>query len=79
MEWTVRYFVNMRGKWVSISGAGINGINTGTGTGSSSQTITAVSPGSIAYSNRKKAVWEELVKKSDSIFINLNPAYQSPL
>jgi hypothetical protein len=61
----------MREKWVVKSGTG-----TGTSTTSGSPAMT---PGALAYWNRKKAVWEELAKKADSIFRYSNSAYQSPL
>lgn len=37
------------------------------------------SPGGMAYRMRKRAVWEDLRKKADSIFRYINPAYESPL
>jgi hypothetical protein len=36
-------------------------------------------PGAIAYSRRKKAMWEDLMSKADRIFRRCNPAYESPL
>jgi hypothetical protein len=44
--------------------------------GAGGRTMT---PGSMAYWSRKKEVWEELMKKADSIFKFSSPAYQSPL
>jgi hypothetical protein len=79
MEWTVRYFMNMKEKWVSKSGVSSTGrIDSGSGSGYPGST-GRLSPGAMAYCNRKIAVWEELVKKADSIFKLSNPAYQSPL
>jgi len=80
MEWTVRYFLNMQEKWV-IKSVIDTGKNTVTGisineAGAGSRGMTL---GSMAYWNRKKAVWKDLVKKADSIFRFSNPAYQSPL
>ena len=68
MEWTVRYFMNMKEKWVNRSGPSLTGM-TGSGSSSVSASDTGIlSPGAKAYCNRKVAVWEELVKKADSIF-----------
>jgi hypothetical protein len=81
MEWTVRYFLNMKEKWVSRLGPSLTGrINSGSGSGSGVADNTGIlSPGATAYCHRKIGVWEELMKKADSIFRFSNPAYQSPL
>ena len=81
MDWTVRYFLYMKKKWVSKSGTSLTG-NIDSGSGSTTSTgifAHSLSPGAMAYCNRKKGMWEELAKKADSIFKLSNPAYQSPL
>jgi hypothetical protein len=77
MEWTVRYFMYMKEKWVSRSGTVLTGrIDSGSGSACNNGML---SPGATAYCIRKIAVWEELMKNADSIFKLSNPAYQSPL
>lgn len=76
MEWTVRYFLNMKEKWLMKANAGTV---TSPGPSSVIDTSPQMTLGSMAYWNRKKAVWEDLVKKADSFFKISNPAYQSPL
>lgn len=82
MQWIVRYFQYMSGKWVLPQ---VNTLfSTGTGTQSSFGTGTGtgtpiLSAGAVAYWNRKKSVWENVMKKADSSFKNCNPAYDSPL
>ena len=77
MQWTVRYFLHMSRKWVlkfdghPLAPGGSS--DTGTGTG------TTHSPGAIAYSNRKHAIWMEIMNKADCTFKRCNPAYDSPL
>ena len=69
MQWTVRYFQYMSLKW-AVPSAPTSGTGMGNGP------ITA---GAIAYWNRKRAVWEDMMKKTDGIFSTTNPAYVSPL
>lgn len=75
MQWTVRYFQYMSRKWVPPEDPmfSVPGSSTSTGEG------TILTAGAIAYWNRKRALWEEVMKKADSIFRRLNPAYDSPL
>ena len=69
MQWTVRYFRYMSLKWAVPSAP-----TSGTGTGN-----VPITAGAIAYWNRKRAVWEDMMKKTDGIFSTTNPAYVSPL
>ena len=83
MQWTVRYFLYMSRKWVlkfdghslAPGGSSETGNDTGIGTG----TGTGHSPGAIAYSNRKHAIWKEIMNKADCTYKRCNPAYDSPL
>lgn len=68
MQWTVRYFLYMSRKWVippPASGISFDSLN--------------LSKGAIAYWNRKRAVWEEFMRKADRKFRGCHPAYESPL
>jgi hypothetical protein len=48
-----------------------SGVDTGT-----SPELTA---GAVAYRRRKKAMWENIMTKADSIFGKCNTSYESPL
>ena len=68
----------------SYTGTGTPGGSSATGTGTpggatSIGTGAGHSLGAIAYSNRKHAIWMDIMNKADSTFKRCNPAYDSPL
>ena len=75
MQCTVRYFRYMSRKWVVPSDLS-TGSSTGSGTSSGTPNL---SPGAIAYWNRKRTVWEDLMVRADKRFGDCHPAYESPL
>jgi hypothetical protein len=80
MQWTVRYFRQMSTKWVIPSDLSTPAQGTSASGGSGSgMPLHSLTGGAIAYWNRKKAVWEDLMKKADIVFQGCNPAYDSPL
>jgi hypothetical protein len=76
MQWTVRYYLHMSGKWVV---PGDSGAGAGANAGAGPHSTTSLSPGAMAYCRRKHVDWQDMMKKADSIFRTTNPAYQSPL
>ena len=80
MQWTLRYFSYMSWKWIlpqNISSPDICGsLDSGTGTGPGYG--IHLTKGAIAYWNRKKEIWTNLMKKADYIFRHTHPAYESP-
>jgi hypothetical protein len=82
MQWTVRYFLYTTRKWNPTSATGSSSNNGGSSSGSGSVGSALnnnFTSGGIAYRKRKRAVWEDFMKKADSIFKNVNPDYESPL
>ena len=80
MQWTIRFFSFMSKKWIlpTVVSPPLGRGSLLSDTGPDPR-IPNLSIGAIAYWKRKRATWDGLVKKADTIFKRSHPAYESPL